>query len=109
MIIAWRQRALANVWRLARLIAGTKKGPRRRWGSLVATARPTSEQWKTKLKQKGKEGGWEANFLSEEQIVEPDIEPIMIDMNAQQEAQKDFKQLKWLFRNSRCSEKTKGG
>ena len=62
------------------------------------------QQWRSKLEQAGKDGGWSAKIISKEEFVEFDLtehqNPIECDvMNA---ARRDYNKLKWNARYSKC-------
>jgi exonuclease III len=106
LIQAWRTRDLAMAWRLSRLIANTKKGPKRRWGKMTSTARPSVEQWKEKLITSGPKGGWKATFLEMQDVsdfMDEEHELCNLDdLNLIKCAERDFKDLRWQMRKSKC-------
>jgi len=104
LIDAWRTRQIALAWRLARMIAGCKKGPRRKWGSMVMTTKPTKKQWEEKLKKPDSEGGWQAIILDQSDVVEEfqDIDRDIIDNNITRDANADFKELRKQIKHAKC-------
>jgi len=106
---AWRTRDLALAWKLTRLISGSKKGPRRRWGNICPTANPTRQQWINKITAPACQGGWQATILQEAEVTEPPIPAYYSDMNDTVNAKNDFHELKWMVRAMKCRKGTPVG
>lgn len=58
---AYRRRDLANAYKLARMISGTREGAQRKGGRLPMAARPSRVQYLSKLSLPGAAGGWGAS------------------------------------------------
>eukprot|EP00959_Pyramimonas_sp_CCMP1952_P246281 5147555-Pyramimonas_sp.AAC.1 len=63
LLEAWRERKFYDAHRLARLVAGTCRGPRGRHYSKVPTSRASAMDWISKCQKGGPEGGAEARVL----------------------------------------------
>ena len=57
---AWGKRESSKAYRLARQLAGCKKGAKRRWGRMPITANPSCKQFAEFLSKLATQGGWGA-------------------------------------------------
>ena len=65
---AWRRRAFAEVWRIGRQIAGTRKGIRRRDYAIPPRFLPSAAETEAFLRRPPSEGGMNARRVEAEEV-----------------------------------------
>ena len=63
---AWKSRQMAQVWKIARKMAGTSVGPGRRFFARATTCRPDAGSWIALLELPAQQGGLGATRQNEE-------------------------------------------
>mmetsp|Transcript_69844 Transcript_69844/g.197906 ORF Transcript_69844/g.197906 Transcript_69844/m.197906 type:complete len:126 (-) Transcript_69844:1893-2270(-) len=73
LIEAMRTKEFAVGWRLARLLAGTGCGPKKRRYAAAMKARPSKEEWERALAKPGAERGCSAQNVDWEQEIKEHV------------------------------------
>ena len=96
---AWGKRESSRAYRLARQLAGCKKGAKRRWGRMPITANPSRKQFAEFLSKPATQGGWGAT-VCETPVGENNFSETPLLPEHTNKAYHDYNNIRWAARQS---------